>query len=149
MHYSGTEAEPRLYVGCNSPHARDGQSEPPFCEAPAGAIRQSYPTLKWTRISSPLSTGRPSFVAGKKRQFPGVPSGNWFRGRFCVGLTSARSTVPSGRIANRARATSGLGTTALAEPVRRYAWKASLVSLTMIPDKRIVTAGCQEGAIHL
>ncbi|MGF6506213.1 WD40 repeat domain-containing protein [Paraburkholderia sp. 32] len=35
------------------------------------------------------------------------------------------------------------------EPVRRYPWKASLLNLAVSPDERIITAGCQEGAIHL
>ncbi|SAL54628.1 WD domain, G-beta repeat [Caballeronia sordidicola] len=35
------------------------------------------------------------------------------------------------------------------EPVRCYPWKASLLNLAVSPDEQIITAGCQEGAIHL
>jgi WD40 repeat protein len=35
------------------------------------------------------------------------------------------------------------------DPLRRYLWKASLLNLEVSPDERFITAGCQEGAIHL
>ena len=34
-------------------------------------------------------------------------------------------------------------------PVRQYPWKASLLNLAVSPDEKLITAGCQEGAIHL
>ncbi|OXC78058.1 WD40 repeat domain-containing protein [Caballeronia sordidicola] len=35
------------------------------------------------------------------------------------------------------------------DPIRHYLWKASLLNLAVSPDERLITAGCQEGAIHL